>query len=150
LEKGKTTNIYLKKKNAAQNFEISFSGDNVELSKIYNAYSQAFDIMKYFSIDPEFSKTFEEYRQILEQEYASLKKTLASMKDSQWRSYYSGLAEGMYKWTKIRIIMDESFEKNKPFKDSPEYKELLSSIDPNDDVSFKSNLSTAWLGDDAS
>ncbi len=146
LEKGKTTSIYLEKKSGAQNFEIRFSGDNAELSEIYNDYTQAFDIMKYFSIDPDLSKSFQEYRDILEEEYTTLKKKLATVKERQCRSYYTDLSEGMYKWTKIRIIMDKSFDENKPLKDSPEYNELVSAIDPNDETSFKTNLSVAWLG----
>nr|WP_320022585.1 TlpA disulfide reductase family protein [uncultured Draconibacterium sp.] len=146
LEKGKTTNIYLEKKSGKENFEIRFGGDNVELSKVYNAYTQAFDIFKYFSIDPALSKSFQEYRDILQKEYTALNKKLATIKDDQWQAYYIKLSEGMYKWTQIRLIMDECFEENIPLAESPEYLELINAIDPNDEASLRTNLSVAWLG----
>lgn len=146
LEKGRTTQIYLDKGSDNKGFGAKFKGDNVELSEFYSAYVKAFDIMKYFSPDPEKSKSTQEYRDILENEYAVLKKELVTIKDEQWRSYYTKLSEGMYTWTKIRIIMDDAENENKSVRQYPEYNSLISTINPNDGINIPSNLIFAWLG----
>jgi Thiol-disulfide isomerase and thioredoxins len=146
VEKGKTTTVLLKKKKGDNTFEIKFKGDNVELSYLYNTYAQGFDIMKYFSMDPTESKTPQEYRNILDSEYRKLKKQIAAIKDSNWKNYYTKLSEGMYTWTKIRIIMDQAHDEKKAFKDYPEYNEMIQRIDPNDSINIKNNLIYAWLG----
>lgn len=64
--------------------------------------------MKYFSIDPKESKTTDEYISLLEKEYADLKKQLKIIKDDKQHEYYAKLSDGMYKWTYIRILMDDS------------------------------------------
>ena len=62
VEKGKTINVQLTQNKKTKLYDIKFEGENASVSKFYNAYSQAFDIMKYFSPDPEEGKTIEEYR----------------------------------------------------------------------------------------
>lgn len=144
LEKGKTAVIRIRRQ-ADMPAEVSFEGDNADLSRFRNVYSGAFDIMKYFSPDPANSKSAVEYRMILEQEYAAVKKELANIKNPQWRAYYGKLSEGMYTWTKIRIIMDMAYDEGKNLKDYSEYNEAIAKIDPNDEMNIRTNLAVAWL-----
>lgn len=144
LETGKTAQVKIEQDKEGK-FQISFGGDNQNLSKFYNAYSRAFDIMKYFSIDPKESKTTDEYISLLEKEYADLKKQLKIIKDDKQREYYAKLSDGMYKWTYIRILMDDSENTGKKLKEYPEYNKLIASIDPNDTINIPTNLTIAWL-----
>ena len=49
VEQGKTIVVNLTKNKKKGTMDVKFEGDNAVLSNYYNAYSQAFDIMKYFS-----------------------------------------------------------------------------------------------------
>ena len=146
VEQGKTIVVNLTKNKKKGTMDVKFEGDNAVLSNYYNAYSQAFDIMKYFSPDPSESKTIAEYRAILEKEYAALKKKLPTIKDKKVLAYYTKLTDGMYKWTKIRILMDQAENEGKSLKSYPEYVEEVNSIDPNDADNLRTNLIFAWLG----
>ena len=146
VEKGKTINIRLEQNRKSKKFDVKFEGDNASVSNFYNAYTQAFDIMKYFSPDPEESKTTEEYREILEKEYATLKKKLSAIKKEKQYDYYAKLSEGMYTWTRLRIIMDQAENEDKSWKMYPEYLEIVKSIDPNDPDNIRTNLIYSWLG----
>ena len=146
VEQGKTIVVNLTKNKKKGTMDVKFEGDNAVLSNYYNAYSQAFDIMKYFSPDPSESKTIAEYRAILEKEYTDLKKKLPSIKDKKVLAYYTKLTDGMYKWTKIRILMDQAENEGKSLKSYPEYVEEVNSIDPNDADNLRTNLIFAWLG----
>ena len=146
VEQGKTINVSLTQNKDCKTFDAKFKGDNASVSNYYNAYSQAFDIMKYFSPDPSEEKTIAEYRNILEQEYTALQKKLSSIKDKKEQAYYAKLTDGMYLWTKIRILMDQAENEGKSFKNYPEYVELVNNIDPNDIDNIRTNLIFAWLG----
>ena len=146
VEEGKTINVQLTQNKKSKTFDAKFEGDNAINSNFYNAYSQAFDIMKYFSPDPSEAKTIAEYREILEQEYKSLKKKLPSIKNKNDQAYYAKLTDGMYLWTKIRILMDQAENEGKSNNDYPEYIEAVNNIDPNDADNIRTNLIFAWLG----
>lgn len=145
LEQGKQVVVYLEPDRQGNGFEARFEGDNADISRFYNGYVQAFDIMKYFAPDPADSKPIAEYRRILEEEYGRAKKLLPLVKDKELNSYYALLTEGMYAWSKLRILMDQAYEEQKKFRDYPEYNEIISRIDPNDPISLRTNLAMAWL-----
>lgn len=145
LERGKQVIINIKADEKGESYTAEISGNNAKESNFYNTYVKAFDIMKYFAPDPSEAKTSNEYRQILEDENAKVLKALSTIKDKQQREYYRRLSEGMYTWTKIRIIMDQAYDEKKKCSDYPEYSELIATIDPNDTLNIPTNLSFAWL-----
>lgn len=144
LQKGKTAIITILR-NKQGKLEAKLSGDNAIASRFFNTYTQAYDMMKYWSPDPSEAKTNAEYRQLLEQENSKVLAALKTVKDKKQQEYYTKLSEGMYTWTKIRLIMDKVFDENKNLIDDPEYLSLTKDIDPNDDINMVTNLSNAWL-----
>ncbi|WP_294080449.1 TlpA family protein disulfide reductase [Proteiniphilum sp. UBA5384] len=146
LEEGKCTVIRLYPFGPEGHYSSDFDGDNIEPSRFYNAYSQAFDIMKYFSPDPADSKPITEYQRILEEEYAALKKLLPTIEDEALRNHYAKLSEGMYTWTKIRILMDQAENEERDIMEYKEYSDLVKDIDPNNEDNISTNLTYAWLG----
>lgn len=144
LQKGKTAIITILR-NKQGKLEAKLSGDNAAASRFYNTYTQAYDMMKYWSPDPAEAKSNAEYCQLLEQENTQVLAALKTLKDKKQQEYYTKLSKGMYTWTKIRLIMDRVFDENKSLIDDPEYLSLTKDIDPNDDINLVTNLSNAWL-----
>ena len=144
VEKGKTAQITIFR-NKNGKLEAKLTGDNVDQSRFYNTYIKAYDTMKYWSPDPSECKTNAEYCKILEAEHAKTLKELSKLKNKPFYSYYNQLNQGMYTWTKIRLIMDKAFEEKKNFLDYPEYVNATKDIDPNSDINLETNLSNAWL-----
>lgn len=145
LERGKQATIDLKESDKQGYFTAKIGGDNAKVSQFYNAYVRAFDVMKYFAPDPAEAKSNSEYRKILDEEYANLTKQFSLLKNKQEKEYYTHLSEGMYKWQKIRLIMDLAYDEKKELTQYPEYNELVATIDPNDTMNIRTNLVHAWL-----
>jgi len=143
VAQGKTANISIFR-NKKGELEAKLTGDNADISRFYNTYLKAYDTMKYWSPDPSEGKSNAEYRNILETEHANAVKELQKLKKKPYFNYYQKLNESMYTWTKLRLIMDKSFDEKKSFLDYPEYVSATQTIDPNDDISLETNLSTAW------
>jgi thiol-disulfide isomerase/thioredoxin len=139
LTKGQTVTVTLSKGNGNMlNFAVS--GPSKDVSLAVNAEMQAYDMMKYFSMDESMAKSNAEYRQILEESYKSVLPYLKGIKDKQLRKFYTDLNEAQYKWMKIRLIMDKCEENGTRYQDDAEYKQLISDVDINSDISFRSNL----------
>lgn len=143
LEEGKTVHVDIVRDGDAR--EIRFSGDNTDASNVYNAYVKAYDIMKYFSIDPSMQKTYEEYRELLDSEHDALKSRIESLENRKLRKYYTSLSEGMYNWSKVRIMLDKAYDEDMEVSDIPGYNEIIEGIDPNDIISVRTNLIYTWL-----
>ncbi len=126
--------------------EAVFEGENAGLSNVYNCYTRAYDIMKYFALDPSESLTIAEYRAIADKEYEALKPVIAALENDRDREYYTRLSEGSYAWTKIRIMMDEAYEINRKISEYEEYNELVDQIDPNDPINVDTDMLATWCG----
>lgn len=143
LEKRKTAELYVTKTD--KGVDVKFKGNEPKLNQWVNLWKQAFDSMKYWSPDPSEAKSNAEYRQLLEKEYANLKKNSGLIKGHKDYDYYMRRAEGDYKWTKIRIILDRYEDENSNPKEDAEYMEILGNIDVNDMVNYQSNLSLSAI-----
>lgn len=124
---------------------MTFSGDNTDVNEYYNAYTGAFDTMKYFSPDPEEALSISKYMENLEKANADLIAKLPSVKDDDMREYLKRRTDRMYTWTKIRLLMDKAYEEDKDVKEYPDYVSLANSVDPNDDLSLECTLIFPWL-----
>ncbi len=144
VEKGKTSTVQLSE-NERGEVEALFSGDNKELSQFYSVFANAFDIMKYFSMDSENAKTTAQYQALLDSEYKRVKEALALVKDEKRKDYYTKLAEGKYKWQRLRLIMDDAEKEGKKVTDYAEYNERIADINPNDSINVRTGLSIVWL-----
>lgn len=145
LEQGKTAVVEITRDDSGV-VGIAFSGDNADLSRVYNACTRAFDIMKYFSPDPAEAKSPDEYRALLDSEYARLKQVIATLDNGDEHSYYERLSQGKYAWSRLRILMDQAFDEGKAFNEYPEYATLLEKVDPNNPLNIRTGLVFSWLG----
>lgn len=144
-QKDKTSKVNITYNPADGTASTAFGGDNADLSGFYNVYANAFDIMKYFSVEPETAKTNAEYRALLDTEYAGVQQALASIEDNQARDYYTRLSKSRYDWSKARLIMDAAYDEQKDVMEYPEYVAIVESVDPNDSIAAATNLLGLWL-----
>ena len=145
LERGTETVVRLTQRENGYGYDVVYEGPNAELSRVVNACTDAFDIMKYFSPDPAYAKTADEYRQILEDGYSAVKPLAAGIADARMRDYYTRLAEGRYRWTKLRILMDQAYDEGKALTDYPDYAEQFDGLDPDDPMNIRTNMIYAWV-----
>ncbi len=144
VERGKTSHVDIVCSPSAAPV-LTFSGDNVDVNEFANVYTQAFDIMQYFSIDPAETKTNAEYRALLDTQYARVNEALSKISDDDTRKYFTHLSECKYDCAKARLIMDQAYSDQKKVTEYPEYMEILGRIDPNDEITGRSNLIYMWL-----
>lgn len=124
---------------------VSIDGPEKEVSLVVNEMEDAYDPMQYFSVDPDLKKTNKEYRDILDAKYKKVTTLIKNIKDKKLRQFYTDLNEGKYTWVKLRIIMNGAEEKKLSPKDDPEYKTIMSRIDPNSDIAYRTNLGYAYV-----
>jgi thiol-disulfide isomerase/thioredoxin len=146
LVKGKTVEMCITK--TATGYKTEFSGNDADVSRFVNKDIQAFDMMKYFSPDPAGSKPNATYRSMLDSEYKSTVDMLKLVKDKQLHEYYAKLVDAQYKWTKIRLIMDKAYDDKTDYKKDAEYRSLITGVDVNDDINFRTALSLTAIIDD--
>ena len=140
LRRGKECVVRLTPAAGGYGYKAEYEGPDAELSRAVDGCTRAFDIMKYFSIDPAYAKTADEYRQLLDDEYAALKPLVEGISDARMRDYYTRLAEGRYRWTRLRILMDEAYDCGRPLTAYPEYAEMLEGVDVNDPMTLRTNM----------
>ena len=143
LVKGQTVEMNITKTD--KGYQVDFKGPQTDVSHFVNRATQAFDMMRYWSPDPAEQKTNKEYRDLLDSEYDAVVKLLPTIKDKKTRDYYARLSEGQYKWLKIRLIMDDAYDKKTNYLTDPEFLSLVKDVDVNDDISFRTNLSLPTL-----
>lgn len=124
---------------------MTFSGDNADVNEYFNAYTGAFDSMKYFSPDPSEALSTTQYMENLEKANAELVAKLPNVKDEKMREYLKKRSDRMYTWSRIRLLMDLAYDEGKDVKEYPEYVSLVETIDPNDDMSLDCTLIFPWL-----
>lgn len=123
----------------------SYAGDNADINRFYNRFTRAFDMMRYFAIDPAEAKTYEEYATLLRNETDSVRALLPTIADASLRDYYTRLTDGTNRWQQIRLLMDRAYEDSTDLDADPLYRSLIDSIDVNDNMALRCNLSLAWL-----
>ena len=143
LTKGKTLEMTITEKDGR--LVASYKGVGADVSPVVSRMSEAYDIMRYFSLDPSQKKTTEEYLQLLDHEYAAVKPLLKNIKNKQLRYFYTRLNDAKCKEQKARIMSNDIYEKKLNPKDDAEYKALLADVDINDEISRISGLSLTKL-----
>ncbi len=143
LTKGKTLEMTIKEKDGR--LVASYKGVGADVSPVVSRMSEAYDIMRYFSLDPSQKKTTEEFLQLLDHEYAAVKPLLKNIKNKQLRYFYTRLNDAKCKEQKARIMSNDIYEKKLNPKDDAEYKALLADVDINDEISRISGLSLTKL-----
>ena len=143
LTKGKTLEMTITEKDGR--LVASYKGVGADVSPVVSRMSEAYDIMRYFSLDPSQKKATEEFLQLLDHEYAAVKPLLKNIKNKQLRYFYTRLNDAKCKEQKARIMSNDIYEKKLNPKDDAEYKALLADVDINDEISRISGLSLTKL-----
>lgn len=143
LTKDKTVKMTIEQQ--GDEWQATFEGPGADISRYYNDLTQRFDAMKYWSPDPSESKPIAEYRAILDENYAALQKSVADIKDTEQRDYYTKLTESQYRWLTIRLIMDSCENDNSEYKMNAEFQQLVKGIDVNDPINLKTNMAFTAL-----
>ncbi len=127
--------------------QASFEGDNSELSRFYNAYVQASNVMmRNFSLDPYNEKPLDGYRVSFEDKFKEVRKLLPAIQDKTLYTYYTQLTNGTYDYQRMRFfISNEAKIAGKKPKDYPEYNEILNRVNPNNPVNIRTGLSLYWV-----
>lgn len=149
LRKGDTTAMQVTLSGDDEYGTVTFSGDNVEVNEAVNTAARAYDFMRYFSMDPEESKSHDEYMALLESENARVLKALDGISDTELKDYYSRLFAMKYMGQKMSNLStrlyDEGAASLADVMANPEYRTMYEAIDINDPLSVKANLTSIWL-----
>lgn len=143
LEKGKTTEMYVTKTDKGVN--VKFKGNEQKLNQWVNLWKREFDSMRFWSPDPSEAKPNAEYRKLLDDAYAELKKSSSLIKGHKMYDYYMRRLEADYKWLKVRIILDRYEDEHMDVKQDSEYQEIMKNVEINDTVNYQANLSLSAL-----
>ena len=143
LVKGKTLKMSIVKDGGKWN--ALFEGENADVNRFVNEFTQRFDQMIYWSPDPSESKSNVEYRQLLAENYEKVKSALDYINNTNTREYYNRMTESMHKWLTIRLIMDSCEVDNSNYKMNSEYRELVKGIDVNDPINLRTNMAYTAL-----
>ena len=143
LTKGKTIEMTITEKDGR--LLATYKGEGSDISQVVARMKEAYNIMRYFSLDPSQKKTKEDFLQLLDNEYVAVKPLLKKIKNKQQRNYYSLLNDAECKEIKCRILSNDLYEKKLNPKDDAEYKALLEDVDINDEISRISGLSLTKL-----
>lgn len=137
LEQGKTLELILHREKDGD-LKYTFRGDNRGLSEFYTRFARAFDFMRYMPMDAPENVSSADYLALLEKEAETVKALLPSVTGTELNRYYTRLTEATEKSLRIRLLReDKSREK--------EYRELLASIDVNDEISMRSDLAGMYI-----
>jgi len=127
---------------------VTFAGDNADVSNAVNVAAQAYDFMRYFSMDEEEAKTYEEYRALLDSENNRVVKALEGVKDAGKKDYYTKLFDLQYMSEKMRLLGNKLYSEGyttSSFMTNPDYKAMYDRIDITDPMMVKANLTGLWV-----
>ena len=105
LTKGKTLEMTITEKD--KRLVASFKGVGSDVSPVVSRMSEAYDIMRYFSLDPSDKKTAKDYLQLLDNEHAAVKPLLKKIKNKQQRNFYTLLNDAHRKEQLCRILSND-------------------------------------------
>lgn len=150
VKKGDTSEFTLTITNPGEYGTMTFTGDNADVNEAVNVAAQAYDFMRYFSMDPEEGKTPEEYAALLESENARVVKALEGVKDGKTREYLTKLYGLKYMGQKMSNLSSKLYAENKyknvaEMLEDEEFAALFNTIDINDPMSAYANLTGTWL-----
>lgn len=145
LENGNTSEINITLNPVTKDITGEYLGDNTDISEFYGACEDAFDMMKYFSLDESDTTTNQQFQSLLDENYERIKPLAGKIKDKEKRMFYSRLAESKYRWQKARLILDDSQAKGVEVTDYPAYNEIIADINPNDEIDGLSGLYNLWI-----
>lgn len=149
VERGATSEMSLTLPAEGEEYgKMTFTGDNADISNAVNVAAQAYDFMRYFSMEPGEGKTNEEYAALLESENSRVASALAGIGDSEKKEYYTKLFDLKYLGEKMSLLSNKLYSEGVAYADmtnNPEYKALFDRIDISDPMMAKANLIVVWV-----
>lgn len=149
IEPGSTTEMNVAITGPNDYATVTFAGDNADVNQAVNVAAQAYDFMRYFSMDPSETKTYEEYSALLDSENARVVAALDGISDSSKKEYYTKLYGQKYLAQKMSNLSNKLYNEGaKTLKEvvlNPEFKAMYEQIDINDPMNVKSNLAAYWI-----
>ncbi|MBR1464438.1 MAG: thioredoxin family protein [Prevotella sp.] len=121
-------------------YSASFSGAGSQESRFYNRYVQAYNIVRYFSLNDEKEDDVNHFLQLLASEYQAVKAMLPVVGNFYRRAYYEKLNDSKYKSMQAYLLANHARKTGKNVKNCTEYTALLNDIDINDDIHRKTGL----------
>lgn len=127
---------------------ITFEGDNKEISDFLSAYHNAFNYMK-FKVKPDQIAdgfNFDSFNNILNEGAEKARASVKAVPEAE-RDYYSALTEAAYDYTLLNILSSDHYlNKN---DHSAQMEQIASKIDPNSDEARVSGLLSIWMRSDS-
>lgn len=150
VKKGDTSEFSLVITNPEEFGTMTFTGDNADVNEAVNVAAQAYDFMRYFSIEPEDGMTAEEYAALLESENARVEKALEGIKDAKTREYFTKLYGLKYLGQKMsntssRLYKEKNYQGLAEMMENEEYARMFNLIDINDPMTALANLTGTWV-----
>lgn len=141
LEQGKTLELMLHREKDGE-LKYAFRGDNRAMSEFYTRFARAFDFMRYFPMESSRDVSCAENLALLEKETKAVEALLPSIRNAEWRCYYTRMTVAAKKFLRLHLLMDEA-----QGRENAGIREQIEAIDVNDDVSMRSGLSGMFIQD---
>lgn len=148
IEPGKTLTVDITG-SPSTGYQISFSGENADVSDVYNTIMTTYDIMTYSPQDPEERMSPDEALARLESDRKMVDDKVSALKDNERKAYYSELASLMSKRMESFIYEDAAYDNDAEPWDNPKYAALLDGVDPNGDAALESGMVFLWLNSES-
>lgn len=149
IEKGATSDMNVVITDPNEYATVTYAGDNADINEAINVASQAYDFMRYFSMDPSESKTYEDYSALLDSENARAVSALEGIKDPSKKEYYTKLFGQKYLSQKMSNLSNKLYAEGagslKDLIKDPGFKALYEQIDITDPMNVKSALTSFWV-----
>lgn len=149
IEKGATTEMNVAITDPNEHATVTYSGDNTDISEALNVASQAYDFMRYFSMDPSDTTTYEQYSTLLDSENARATASLEGIRDRAKKEYYTKLFGQKYLSQKMSNLSNKLYNEGagsvKELIGNPEFKAMYDQIDITDPMNVKSALTSFWI-----
>lgn len=140
LVKGKILEVEIEKK-AGGEVAFAFRGEYAGISEFYTSFVQRLDLMRYCPMDESQRMPYETARKTLEKDMKAIRKMLAKLENGEMRAYYGKLADMQEKSLIVNLIQDEAQRRECDEKEFPEYREIMASVDLNDEMYLMCGLS---------
>lgn len=143
---GTTSEIFITQNPDKKGYTVKFEGENAAINNFLNAFTQAFDLMRYSPQDAPESFTFPKRYKLLDSEYKRVKSYLLKIKDKALRQQMSELTEASHNRMLCVIMEDEAYKNGSKPQLNPKFMELVENVDPNSDANLESAMTHLWLG----